>query len=121
VGKFLRNYGLSLVLLGLFLGSWIAHALTGWVAFAADQQSHGQVAQLWGPDGYIWEWLDSTFENWQSEFLQLFTMVVLTAFLIHKGSHESRDSETEMQVALARIEEQLEELRAATGSKGSGK
>ena len=74
-----------------------------------------------GSSGYIWEWLDSTFENWQSEFLQLFTMVVLTAFLIHKGSHESRDSETEMQVALVRIEQQLEELREATVTKGAAK
>lgn len=121
MGKFLRDYGLSLVLAGLFLGSWIAHGLTGWVAFAADQQSHNQTAQLFGSSGYIWEWLDSTFENWQSEFLQLFTMVVLTAFLIHKGSHESRDSETEMQVALVRIEQQLEELREATVTKGAAK
>ena len=118
MGKFLRDYGLSLVLAGLFLASWIAHALTGWVAFAADQQSHHEVAQLFGGSGYIWEWLDCTFDNWQSEFLQLFTMVVLTAFLIHKGSHESRDSETEMRVALLRIEEQLEELRKATGVGG---
>lgn len=118
MGRFLRDYGLSLALAALFLGSWIAHALTGWVAFAADQQSHNQTAQLFGPSGYIWDWLEGTFENWQSEFLQLFTMVVLTAFLIHKGSHESRDSETEMRVALLRIEQQLEELREATGAKG---
>jgi hypothetical protein len=36
-------------------------------------------------------------ENWQSEFLQLLTFVVLTTFLIHRNSHESRDSDDEMQ------------------------
>jgi hypothetical protein len=38
-------------------------------------------------------------------------MVVLTSFLIHKGSAESRDSDDEMQAALARIEKQLKELQ----------
>ena len=113
MANFVRNYGLSLVLAALFLVSWIAHALTGWVSFVAEQQSHNEVAQLFGSSGYIWQWLEATFENWQSEFLQLFTMVVLTAFLIHKGSHESRDSETELRMALLRIEEQLEDLRGA--------
>ena len=35
-------------------------------------------------------------ENWQSEFLQLLSFVVLTTFLIHRHSHESRDSQDEM-------------------------
>jgi hypothetical protein len=117
VGRLLRDYGLSLVLAGMFLVSWMLHAVTGWVAFVADQQSHDQVAQLFGGSGYIWQWLEATFENWQSEFLQLFTMVVLTAFLIHKGSHESRDSETELRVALLRIEERLEKLTPPEGGK----
>lgn len=38
----------------------------------------------------------STFENWKSEFLQLFTMVVLVSFLIHRGSQESKDSDAEL-------------------------
>ena len=52
----------------------------------------------------------ATFENWQSEFLQLFTFVVLTTFLIHRGSHESKDSDEEMQAALTRIEKRLDSL-----------
>ena len=43
-------------------------------------------------------------ENWQSEFLQLLTFVVLTTFLIHRGSHESRDSNEGL---LLRIEDRL--------------
>jgi hypothetical protein len=38
--------------------------------------------------------------------------VVLTTFLIHKGSHESKDSDEQMQAQLNRIEKQLQELRA---------
>ena len=47
---------------------------------------------MFGDDGYIWDFLAATFESWQSDFLQLLAMVVLTSFLIHRGSAESKDS-----------------------------
>jgi len=49
----------------------------------------------------------STLENWQSEFLQLFAFVTLSALYIHKGSGESKDSEEKLEASLRRIEEQL--------------
>jgi hypothetical protein len=111
--RFLRDYGLGVVLAGLFLFSWIGQSLSGWVEFAAEQQAHGQVAQLLGADGYVWPWLQSTMENWQSEFLQLFTMAVLTAFLVHKGSTESKDGDAEVMLQLSAIREDLADLRKA--------
>jgi hypothetical protein len=107
----LRDYGLAIVLAVLFIGSWIVQTLTGWVEFAAQQQSHGETAQLFGDSGYFWEWMAATFENWQSEFLQLFTMVILTAFLIHKGSSESKDSDDEMMLELQVIRREIQELQ----------
>jgi hypothetical protein len=107
---FARDYGLGIVLAVLFVASWIVQSLTGWVEFAAEQQSHGEAAELFGPSGYFWSWMSATFENWQSEFLQLFTMVVLTAFLIHKGSSESKDSDDETMLQLSEIRRQLTEL-----------
>lgn len=106
----LGNYGLAWVLLALFLVSWAIQTWTGWEQFVAEQTEHGQSAQVFGQDGYIWNWGEATFENWQSEFLQLLTMAVLTSFLIYKGSAESRDSDDEMQETLARIERRLDEL-----------
>ena len=50
--------------------------------------AHGQVARL--SDFWV-EFGQSTPENWQSEFLQLFSFVVVSAVLIHHGSSESRD------------------------------
>lgn len=45
---------------------------TGWVGpNVAEQLEHGQRAQAFGDDGYVWRWGQSTFEDWQSEFLQL--------------------------------------------------
>jgi hypothetical protein len=50
------------------------------------------------------EFGQSTLENWQSEFLQLFSFVVMSAVLIHHASSESKDG-TE------RIERSVEEIR----------
>ena len=46
-------------------------------------------------------------ENWQSEFLQLFSFVVLAGLYIHKGSAESKDGEEKLEASLRRIEEKL--------------
>jgi hypothetical protein len=44
-------------------------------------------------------------------------MVVLTAFLIHKSSSESRDGDEEMKIAILRIEERLIEMDEKGGKK----
>ena len=110
-----RDYSLSVVLFGLFIASWIGQTVAGWAEFSSEQQQHGQVAQVFGPDGYVWHWAKATLENWQSEFLQLLTFVVLTASLIHKGSHESKDSDERMQASLDRIEQRLRRLEESRG------
>jgi hypothetical protein len=116
----LGNYGLSLVLAMLFIGSWIGQAITQWKHFESDQQEHGQPAEA---RDFFWTFSASTLENWQSEFLQLLSFVVLTSFLYHRGSAESKDGDEEMQAALERIEERLARLdppppmEAAAGSR----
>jgi hypothetical protein len=112
MNRLFRDYGLTIVLAVLFVASWLLQSVTGWVEFAADHQAHGEAAQLFGGAGYFWGWMQATFENWQSEFLQLFTMVVLTAFLIHKGSADSKDSDDEVMLQLAVIRRELAELRS---------
>ena len=107
--RFLDSYGLTVALAVFFLISWLVQSVAGWVEFVAEQKAHQQTASLFGDGGYIWSWLQATFENWQSEFLQLFTFVVLTVFLVHRHSHESKD-ETEKMAA------QIEELLAMVRS-----
>lgn len=102
-----RDFGLSLTLVALFLGAWILQTWTGWVQFVAEQQAHGQAASAFGPDGYAWSWAQATFENWQSEFLQVFVFIVLTTFLVHRKSHESPDTDYDTEAALRRIEARL--------------
>lgn len=56
---------------------------------------------------FITEFGQSTLENWQSEFLQLFAFVVLAALYVHRGSAESKDSDDRMEASLHRIEQHL--------------
>ncbi|MDQ4036241.1 MAG: hypothetical protein M3153_09945 [Chloroflexota bacterium] len=116
MARLVRDYALSLTLAAMFLVSWLVQTFAGWFEFVSEQREHQQEASAFGPDGYIWMWLESTFENWQSEFLQLFTMAVLTAFLIHKGSSESKDGDDELMLQLTAIRAELAEIKGK-GSK----
>ena len=105
-----RSYGLSITLVVLFMAAWALQTWTGWVEFVSDQAAHGQTAEAFGPEGYVWSWGQATFENWQSEFLQVFVFIVLTTFLVHRKSHESPDTDYETEASMRRIEAKLEAL-----------
>ena len=110
-----HSYGLSITLAALFLISWTLQTWMGWAEFVAEQQAHGQEAVAFGPDGYVWGWGQATFENWQSEFLQVFIFIVLTTFLVHRRSHESPDTDYDTEAALRRIEAKVDALEARLG------
>jgi hypothetical protein len=79
-----------IVMLVIFLGSWLAQSATAWTEFNDEQVQHGQSAVSWltyltEPD--FWE---TTMQNWQSEFLALGLMTVLTVYLRQRGSPESK-------------------------------
>jgi hypothetical protein len=105
-----RDYGLSITLIVLFMTTWGLQTWMGWVRFEAEQRVHGATIEAFGPDGYVWDWGQATFENWQSEFLQVFVFVVLTTFLVHRRSHESPDTDYDTEAALRRIEARLRDL-----------
>lgn len=85
-----RRNGLSLVLLGLtllFIGGQIA---TGFDVHNQDLIEHGRAPlDLWS---YVvsGHFISATFENWESEFLQMGMYVLLTVSLRQHGSAESR-------------------------------
>jgi hypothetical protein len=110
-----RDYGLSITLVAMFVGAWALQTWTGWVQFVAEQASHGERAEAFGDSGYVWHWAQATFENWQSEFLQVFVFVVLTTFLVHKKSHESPDTDYDTEASLRRIEAKLDALERKAG------
>jgi uncharacterized protein DUF6766 len=106
-GNIWKNFGLSLVFCGFFLLSWIAQAFAEWGVYAQEARAHGESVVV---SDYLVQFGQSTLENWQSEFLQLFSFVVFSAVLIHKGSAESKDGDEEMQATLKRIEKRLDDL-----------
>lgn len=89
--RFLRDNSLTLALLGMFLFSLGGMALTGLAAHNEELVQHGRQAIELGAYLKGGTFLSALFENWESEFLQMATYVVLTAMLFQRGSAESRD------------------------------
>ena len=88
--RFWRNNGLSLTFATLFMLAWGAQAVAGLGHENDERRDHGQprtslAAYLHSSD--FWE---ATFENWESEFLQMAAFVLLTAVLYQRGSAESK-------------------------------
>ena len=104
-----KNFSLSIAFCFLFLGSWAAHGLSEWEEYRSQQQAHGEQVEV---VGFINAFSQSTLENWQSEFLQLFSFVVMAALFVHHGSAESKDADEKIQAILKRIEKKLDELKA---------
>jgi len=81
---------LSLVFLLLFFLSIGVHAVGGAAAYSEELLAQGK------PAVPVFEYLHSarfwfeSFQNWQSEFLSLAAMVILSVFLRQRGSPESK-------------------------------
>jgi hypothetical protein len=87
----LRNNGLLLACLALFGVFFVGMVVSGTAAYNQEQQEHGSHEQI-SVMKYLTtgDFVEATFENWESEFLQMGMYVVLTAFLYQKGSSESK-------------------------------
>ena len=86
----MRKYGYAWITLGFFLVSLLLHWWFGYQTHADEQQSHGQAVET---AGYLNEMLRDTFENWQSEFLQLLWQVVGLAYFLYVGSPSSKEND----------------------------
>ena len=90
---FFRNNSLPLVCFALFAIFVVGVLFTGFREHNVEQKEHEQPELSLGEyatSGAFWE---AIFENWESEFLQMASYVVLTVFLLQKGSAESKDPE----------------------------
>ncbi|HET6425899.1 MAG TPA: DUF6766 family protein [Planctomycetaceae bacterium] len=88
--SFLRDNGLSLVMVGLFGLCLIGHAISGYHVDAEERTDHGAPPVTFAEYLLTAHFGESLFENWESEFLQMASYVVLTAKLYQRGSAESR-------------------------------
>jgi hypothetical protein len=84
------KHSLSLGFFVLFGLSFLLHAATGARAFSADQVEHGEIGvSTWQYLHRAQFWFESL-QNWQSEFLAVASIVILTVFLRQQGSPESK-------------------------------
>ncbi|MBA3653615.1 MAG: hypothetical protein H0W70_05410 [Actinobacteria bacterium] len=88
--RFLRDNGLTLVLLGMFFTSLFGHSVAGHRAYNDDQRSHQESTVSYAKYLTTGAFGESVFENWESEFLQMGTYILLTIWLRQRGSAESK-------------------------------
>ena len=88
--SWIRDRGLLLANLALFVVFFGGMIIAGVQVYNNDQSEHGQGTVSLGQYLGTSDFVEATFENWESEFLQMGMYVVLTAYLFQRGSSESK-------------------------------
>jgi hypothetical protein len=88
--RFARDNGLALVTIAIFLVLWFGQSVTGHRVFNEDQREHHEATVSYGEYLRSAHFGEATFENWESEFLQMGGYVLLTVWLVQRGSPESK-------------------------------
>jgi hypothetical protein len=96
--KIWHNNSLSIAFIILFLLSLSGQVFTGFKEHNKEREEEGQPAIVLSSYLGSGHFLQATFENWESEFLQMALFVVLTVSLYQKGSSESKKFEEEEDV-----------------------
>jgi len=81
---------LALAMGTIFLLSWLAQSISGVTAYNEDQLSQLQAPISWASYITSADFWSRTLQNWQSEFLAVGTMAVLSIYLRQRGSPESK-------------------------------
>lgn len=100
-----KAYSFGWVTAGFFLISLAGHWVFGWHAFVNEQEALGQQPEF---SEYVVEAARDTFENWQSEFLQLLWQVAGLALLLYVGSPQSKEEDDRLEDKLDAILKKLD-------------
>lgn len=103
-----RKYAYAWLTVTFFLGSLVLHWYFGWLAFVDEAATHAEQPQA---AEYMHEMMRDTFENWQSEFLQLLWQVVGLAYFLYVGSPASKENDD-------RVEAKVDALLIMQGKPG---
>ncbi|WP_426989269.1 DUF6766 family protein [Pseudarthrobacter sp. Y6] len=88
--KWAKEHGLLLVNAGLFLAFFGGLILSGAAAFSEDQAAHGQPGVTALEYLSTGDFVEATFENWESEFLAVAVLVGASVYRREWGSPESK-------------------------------
>ena len=96
--KFFYQNGLSIIFLVLFVFTLGAQVVTGFKVYNEERREEGATPKSLPAYFSSGHFIESTFENWESEFLQMALFVVLTISLRQKGSSESKGFDKDEEV-----------------------
>jgi hypothetical protein len=86
----LYSNSLLIVMGAIWIASWLGQSVTGRIAYNAEQLDHHQAPVDWGVYVGSSDFWSRTLQNWQSEFLAVGSMAVLSIYLRQRGSPESK-------------------------------
>ena len=87
----IKDNGLSLFFGGIFLATLVAQAVAGHAAFNNEQLQHGGDQISLASYVVSAQYGAAVLENWQSEYLQFTLFILLTVWLLQRGSPESKE------------------------------
>ncbi|MEU9834766.1 DUF6766 family protein [Streptosporangium sp. NPDC048047] len=90
VKKFVKNNALSLFFLVAFLLSLVGQSFAGNAAANQERLAEGGAPLSWVAYVTSSDFTTDVAENWQSEFLAVLSMVVLSVYLRQRGSTQSK-------------------------------
>lgn len=88
--KFFKNNSLTIVFFLLFVAAWVAQSFLGLQQYNQEMKDEGGQQASFTHYLSTGHFMEATFENWESEFLQMALLVTLTIFLYQKGSSQSK-------------------------------
>lgn len=98
--RFFTAYSFGIVTGALFLLAWTGQLVFQMIEMRNDASAHGQtftLAEFWPA------FLSSTFENWQSEFLQLVWQAAGLALFFFWGSSQSKEGNERLEAKVDRL------------------
>lgn len=101
--RFTKAYSFGLVTGLFFILSWTGQFIFQMITERNDAAQHDQSFE-W--EDFFPQFLSSTFENWQSEFLQLIWQAAGLALFFFWGSSQSKESDERMEAKLDRLLEE---------------
>lgn len=93
----MRKYAYAWITLGFFAVSLALHWYFGWEAYLDEAKDHGVAPEV---RAFVVMTLRDTFENWQSEFLQLLWQVVGLAYFLYVGSPSSKENDDRVEMKI---------------------
>ena len=90
VRTFLYSNSLLIVMGLIWLGSWVAQAVSGWTEHTDERLEHQRDSMSFADYLGSSDFWERTMQNWQSEFLAVGSMAILAVYLRQRGSPESK-------------------------------